>query len=71
MCKIYFTYNELKKDIYHMKNSEIIICDDIEITINKLPLYEMKRLKKYINDNNINFKIYVPPFKRKKSVWEK
>lgn len=54
--KIYYTLDQLIKDLPTLKNTEITICSDFEKTIS-LNTYSYKSLKEQIKKRNIKIKI--------------
>ena len=57
MRKIYFTYDQLKKDLPKLKDTEINIVNDFDKTINNIKTREYQSVKAQLKRQNIKIKV--------------
>lgn len=57
MRKIYYTFEQLKKDLPKLKDTEINIIDDFDKTTRNLKTREYKSLKAQLKRQNIKIKV--------------
>ncbi len=57
MRKIYFTYEQLKKDLPKLKDTEINIVDDFDKTIKNIKTREYQSVKAQLKRQNIKIKV--------------
>ena len=57
MRKIYFTYDQLKKDLPKLKDTEINIVDDFDKTIKNIKTREYQSVKAQLKRQNIKIKV--------------
>ena len=57
MRKIYFTYEQLKKDLPKLKDTEINIVDDFDKTIKNIKTREYQSVKAQLKRRNIKIKV--------------
>lgn len=66
--KIYYSWDELKKDIYDLHDKTIFCMDDIEESIMGLNTLTYKQLHAKIKNNNIRIIWVKPKVKNKRSI---
>lgn len=57
MRKIYFTYEQLKKDLPSLRDTEINIVDDFDKTIRNIKTREYQSVKAQLKRQNIRIKV--------------
>ena len=57
MRKIYFTYEQLKKDLPCLRDTEINIVDDFDKTIRNIKTREYQSVKAQLKRQNIRIKV--------------
>lgn len=55
--KIYFTYEQLKKDLPSLRDTEINIVDDFDKTIKNIKTREYQSVKAQLKRQNIKIKV--------------
>lgn len=63
--KVYYTYEQLKKDLPSLRDTEINIVDDFDKTIKNIRTREYQSVKAQLKRQNIKIKVI-----RKEDVYE-